>query len=158
MKKFKEVIHKLTETADKHDMERLTCLVDDFVEEVREKQPERAEAFIEEVEEEFNFFLTERESKEAVSKMENESREHPRGEKWNKETTLRAFKEAGYPEQNERYSENGVYWAMNMVYSDFYPMYKDEVSDYVEHAYLFLNDKDYSGKYAKEKWYALKKA
>lgn len=59
---------------------------------------------------------------------------------------------------NAKYSENGVYWAMNMVYSDFHPLHKDDVSKYIEHAYLFLNDKDYSGKYAKEKWYAKKRA
>lgn len=102
--------------------------------------------------------LTEREAKEVVEKMENESKEHPKGEKWNKETVLKVFADAGHPTSNARYSENGVYWAMNMVYSDFFPMYKDDVSKYVEHAYLFLNDKDYSGKYSKEKWYAKKRA
>lgn len=85
-------------------------------------------------------------------------KEHPKGEKWNKETVLKVFADAGHPTSNARYSENGVYWAMNMVYSDFFPMYKDDVSKYVEHAYLFLNDKDYSGKYSKEKWYAKKRA
>lgn len=102
--------------------------------------------------------LTDKEAKSIVDKMENESREHPMGERWDKETTLKVFSDAGHPLSNERYSENGVYWAMNMVYSDFFPMYKDDVSKYVEHAYLFLNDKDYSGKYAKEKWYAKKRA
>lgn len=43
-------------------------------------------------------------------------------------------------------------------YSDFFPMYKDDVSKYVEHAYLFLNDKDFKCKYSKEKWYAKKRA
>lgn len=105
-----------------------------------------------------SFFLTDREAKAVVDKMENESKEHPKGEKWNKETVLKVFADAGHPTSNARYSENGVYWAMNMVYSDFFPMYKDDVSKYVEHAYLFLNDKDYSGKYAKEKWYAKKRA
>ena len=98
------------------------------------------------------------ENKDIREKMENESREHPKGERWDKETTLKVFSDAGHPLSNERYSENGVYWAMNMVYSDFFPMYKDDVSKYIEHAYLFLNDKDYSGKYAKEKWYAKKRA
>lgn len=88
----------------------------------------------------------------------SESREHPKGERWNKETTLKVFSDAGHPLSNERYSENGVYWAMNMVYSDFFPMYKDDVSKYVEHAYLFLNDKDFKCKYSKEKWYAKKRA
>lgn len=85
-----------------------------------------------------------------------DSKEHPKGEKWNKETVLKVFADAGHPTSNARYSENGVYYAMNMVYSDFFPMYKDDVSKYVEHAYLFLNDKDYKGKYSKEKWYAKK--
>lgn len=44
------------------------------------------------------------------------------------------------------------------IYSDFFPMYKDDVSKYVEHAYLFLNDKDFKCKYSKEKWYAKKRA
>ena len=115
--------------------------------------------FLEDItKEEFSFFLTDKEAKDIVDKMENESREHPKGERWDKETTLKVFSDAGHPLSNERYSENGVYWAMNMVYSDFFPMYKDDVSKYIEHAYLFLNDKDYSGKYAKEKWYAKKRA
>lgn len=47
--------------------------------------------------------------------------------------------------------------ALGMVYSDFYKMYKDEEDEkYFEHAYLFLCDKDYKGRYAKEKWYARK--
>ena len=102
--------------------------------------------------------LTEREAKEVVDKMINESKEHPKGERWDKETVLKVFSEAGYPTSNAKYSENGVYWAMNMVYSDFHPLHKDDVKKYVEHAYLFLNDKDYEGKYSKEKWYAKKRA
>lgn len=101
--------------------------------------------------------LTDREAKEVVDKMINESKEHPKGERWDKETVLKVFSEAGYPTSNAKYSENGVYWAMNMVYSDFHPLHKDDVKKYVEHAYLFLNDKDYSGKYSKEKWYAKKR-
>ena len=95
---------------------------------------------------------------DATRALINESKEHPKGERWDKETVLKVFSEAGYPTSNAKYSENGVYWAMNMVYSDFFPMYKDDVSKYIEHAYLFLNDKDYSGKYSKEKWYAKKRA
>lgn len=76
------------------------------------------------------------------------------GEKWQ---TLQAFEQMGYPKSSDRYSENGVYFACNMVYSDFYKMYKDEEDEkYFEHAYLFLCDKDYKGRYAKEKWYARK--
>ena len=155
---YKKIVHEISEHADKEDMELLTCMTDEFVESMRERHPEKVEMFLEGIEDEFSFFLTEREAKAVVDKMENESKEHPKGEKWNKETVLKVFADAGHPLSNARYSENGVYWAMNMVYSDFFPMYKDDVSKYIEHAYLFLNDKDYKGKYAKEKWYAKKRA
>ena len=133
------------------------CMIGEFIDEMEERHPEKVQNFMLAMEDEFSFFLTEREAKEVVEKMENESKEHPKGEKWNKETVLKVFADAGHPTSNARYSENGVYWAMNMVYSDFFPMYKDDVSKYIEHAYLFLNDKDYSGKYSKEKWYAKKR-
>lgn len=155
---YKRIVYDISEHADKKDMELLTRMTDEFVESMRERHPEKVEMFLEDIEDEFSFFLTDREAKAVVDKMENESKEHPKGEKWNKETVLKVFSDAGHPTSNARYSENGVYWAMNMVYSDFFPMYKDDVSKYIEHAYLFLNDKDYKGKYSKEKWYAKKKA
>lgn len=155
---YKRIVYEISEHADKEDMELLTYMTDEFVESMRERHPEKVEMFLESIEDEFSYFLTEREAKAVVDKMENESKEHPKGEKWNKETVLKVFADAGHPLSNARYSENGVYWAMNMVYSDFFPMYKDDVSKYIEHAYLFLNDKDYKGKYAKEKWYAKKRA
>lgn len=154
---YKRIIHDISEHADKKDMELLICMTDEFVESMRERHPEKVEMFLENIEDEFSFFLTDREAKEIVDKMENESKEHPKGERWDKETVLKVFADAGHPLSNARYSENGVYWAMNMVYSDFFPMYKDDVSKYVEHAFLFLNDKDYKGKYSKEKWYAKKR-
>lgn len=155
---YKKIVHEISEHADVNDMELLTCMTDEFVESLRERHPEKVEKFLEAIEDEFSFFLTEREAKEAVDKMLNESKEHPKGERWDKETVLKVFSEAGHPTSNTRYSENGVYWAMNMAYSDFFPMYRDDVSKYVEHAYLFLNDKDYTGKYSKEKWYCKKRA
>lgn len=158
MEKYKEIVEKVSSKGDKSDMELLACMIGEFIDEMEERHPEKVQNFMLAMEDEFSFFLTDREAKAVVDKMENESKEHPKGEKWNKETVLKVFADAGHPTSNARYSENGVYWAMNMVYSDFFPMYKDDVSKYVEHAYLFLNDKDYSGKYSKEKWYAKKRA
>lgn len=88
--------------------------------------------------------------------MLNENPEKPMGEKWDKETTLKVFSDAGHPTHSDRYSENEIYFAMNMAYSDFFPMYGEEVKSYVEHAFLFLNDKDYKGEVSKAKWYAKK--
>lgn len=155
--KYDEIVEKIAVKPDKEDMRKLTCMTNEFVEEMREKYPEKVETFLENVAEEFCYFLTDKEAKKIVDKMENESPENPHGEKWDKETTLKVFSDAGHPLSNERYSENGVYWAMNMVYSDFFPMYKEDTSKYIEHAFLFLNDKDYCGKYSKEKWFAKKK-
>lgn len=79
-----------------------------------------------------------------------------RGKKWDKATTLKVFADSGHPTHSEKYSENGVYFAMNMVYSDFFPMYGEDVKSYIEHAFLFLNDKDFNCEISKEKWYAKK--
>ena len=158
MTTYKEIVDKVSSKGDKSDMELLACMIGEFIDEMRERHPEKVENFIEAMAEEFSFFLTDKEAKAMVDAFENESTEHPKGERWDKKTVLKVFSDAGHPLHNERYSENGVYFAMNMVYSDFFPMYKDDVSKYVEHAFLFLNDKDYKGKYSKEKWYAKKKA
>lgn len=152
-----EIVEKHAKNADKKKMEILTEKTDDFVELMRDKHPAEVAAFLSELEDEFAYFLSEEEAKKVVAAMENESPEHPRGEKWSKEATLQAFREQGYSTSSARYSENGVYYAMNMVYSDYYPMYGNNVKMYVEHAYLFLNDKDYKGEFSKEKWSALKK-
>lgn len=158
MTTYKEIVYEISEKADKEDMELLTCMTSEFLEEIEERHPEKVSNFLKDIEDEFSYFLTEREAKAIIEAFENESTEHPKGERWDKKTVLKVFSDAGHPLHNERYSENGVYFAMNMVYSDFFPMYKDDVAKYIEHAFLFLNDKDYKGKYSKEKWYAKKKA
>lgn len=152
--KYRDIVQTFVD--DDLSMEVLADKTSDFVEMVRDKHPEAVENFLRDLKTEF-YFLSDEEAKKAVDNLRNESAEHPMGEKWNKETALKAFKEEGHPLKTDKYSENGVYYAMNMVYSDFFPMYKDDVEKYVEHAYLFLMDKDYKGKYAKEKWYACKR-
>lgn len=137
--------------------DKITDMTDCFIEKMRHKHPEEVEDFLEDIDAEFEFFLDYETAKKVVDNLKNESTEHPKGEKWAKETTLRTFRDMGKPTSSDKYSENGVYFAMNMVYSDFFPMYGDDVRKYVEHAYLFLKDKDYNGRYSKEKWYALKK-
>lgn len=154
--KYGEIVRKFAPYSTREEMEKLTDMTEAFVEKVREKMPQMAEEFVQSVHDEFCFFLDYATAKKIVDKMKNESPERPMGEKWSKETTLKVFADAGHPTSSERYSENGVYFAMNMVYSDFFPLYGEDVKSYIEHAFLFLNDKDYSGKYSKEKWYAKK--
>lgn len=156
MKKFYEIVTKSAKEADKEDMERLAHKVDEFIEEMREEHPEEVAEFLEDLEDELNPHLTLEEAKQYVDAMENEDKERPRGQMWNKEEALKAFLNAGYPQETDKYNANEVYYAMNMVYSDYYPMYRENLRSYIDHAYLFLSDKDYKGKYSKAKWYAKK--
>lgn len=149
---YESIVMKYKDKATEDDMIRLTKLTSEFVEDPYDK-----DEFLDKVEDDLCYFLSEKEAKHYVSLMENDDPNLPRGQKWTKEQTLQAFEQMGYPKSSDRYSENGVYFACNMVYSDFYKMYKDEEDEkYFEHAYLFLCDKDYKGRYAKEKWYARK--
>lgn len=152
MKTYKEIVKKHIDGSSDEQMHELLCLTSDYIE-----KPENKEEFLEKVEAIFNPFLTHEEARNVVDEMVNESKEKPHGGMWTKENTLKAFRDFGFETQTEKYSENGVYFAMNMVYSDYYPMYGEEIKKYVQHAYYFLKDKDYKGHYAKEKWYALKK-
>lgn len=153
--KYKEIVKSIIPYSTKEEMEKLNCMTDAFVEKVREKMPQMAEEFVHSIHDEF-FFIDYDTAKMVVDKMQNENHEQPIGEKWDKETTLKVFADAGHPTHSDRYSENGVYFAMNMVYSDFYPMYGEDVKSYIEHAFLFLNDKDFKGDVSKEKWYIKK--
>ena len=153
--KYRDIVQ--TYVDDKLSMEVLADKTSDFIDKVRENHPEEVDEFLKDLKSDF-YYLTYEEAKRVVDNLKNESSEHPMGEKWSKELAIKAFTSEGHPRNSDKYSENGIYFVMNMVYSDFFPMYKDDVEKYVEHAYLFLTDKDYKGKYAKEKWYALKKA
>lgn len=77
-----EIVEKHAKNADKKKMEILTEKTDDFVELMRDKHPAEVAAFLSELEDEFAYFLSEEEAKKVVAAMENESPEHPRGEKW----------------------------------------------------------------------------
>lgn len=148
---YENLILKYSDSADEETMKKITCLTNEFIE-----KPYSKEDFLDKIEDELCYFLSDKEAKKCVDAMENEDPNHPKGGKWSKEQTLKAFEEMNYPTETLRFSPNGVFYACNMVYSDFYPMYKENEKAYFEHAYLFLKDKDYKGKYSKEKWYARK--
>lgn len=153
---YNEIVRKASDNATSEDMERLTDLTNNFVEKVREKHPELVAVFIEELKEEFSKHLTLEEAKAYVEAMINEDSDRPRGQMWNKDEAVKAFTSSGYPQATDKYNEAEVYYTMNMVYSDYYPMYRENLKNYIDHAYLFLNDKDYKGRYSKAKWYAKK--
>lgn len=148
---YESLVMKYSEKADREDMIKLTKMTSEFVE-----KPYSKEEFLDKIEDELCYFLSEKEAKRHVEALQNEDPAYPKGGKWTKEQALKAFESMDYPTETKMYSENGVYYACNMVYSDYFPMYKDNDQAYIEQAYLFLKDKDYKGKYAKEKWYARK--
>lgn len=149
---YESIVMKYKDKATEDDMIRLTKLTGEFVEDPCDK-----DEFPDKAEDDLCCFLSEKEAKHYVSLMENDDPSLPGGRKRTKEQTLQAFGQTGYPKSSGRYPENGVYFACNMVCPDFYKMYRDEEDEkYFGHAYLFLCDKDYKGRYAKEKWYARK--
>lgn len=154
--RYGEIVRNASEGATREDMERLTDLTDSFIEKVRKEHPEVVAIFLEELKEEFNKHLTLEEAKKYVDAMINEDTERPRGQMWNKEEAVKAFTSSGYPQATDKYNEAEVYYTLNMVYSDYYPMYRENLKSYIDHAYLFLSDKDYKGRYSKAKWYAKK--
>lgn len=56
--KYGEIVRKASDNATREDMERLTDLTDQFIEDMREKHPEAVAVFLEAVNEEFNKYLT----------------------------------------------------------------------------------------------------
>lgn len=153
MKRYKQIVIDSIEDATREDMELLTCATDKFIEKMRQSHPEEVEEFLGELNDDLSRFLTYEEAKAYVEAMQNEDTDRPRGQMWSKEDAVKAFTSAGYPQETEKYNENEVYAVMNMVYSDFYPMYRENLKSYIDHAFLFLNDKDYKGRYSKAKWY-----
>lgn len=136
---------KYLDNSTKEQMEELTQITSDYIE-----KPYDRELFYDKIENVFCKFLTEKQAKYYVSKMINE--DGTKGEKWNMETIKQVWNK---PHESDKYNINDVYYVMNMVYSDYYPIYKDDVEKYIEHTYLFLTDKDYTNeKISKAKWYA----
>lgn len=151
MKTYKDIVKYYSDNATLEQMLKLTDITNDFIEHPYDKQE-----FFEDVEDVFCKFLTAKQAKHYVARMENS--DNSLGEHWDMETTSRVWREKGYEDKTDDYNLCEVYYVMNMVYSDYYPLYKDDVDAYVDHTYLFLTDKDYKNEsLSKTKWYATTK-
>ena len=62
MEKYKEIVEKVSSKGDKSDMELLACMIGEFIDEMEERHPEKVQNFMLAMEDEFSFFLTEREA------------------------------------------------------------------------------------------------
>ena len=148
MMTYKEIVHKYSEDSSNKQMEMLRVVTNEYIE-----HPYDKEEFFEDVEGIFSKHLTMSKAKKLVSELEND--DGSTGEHWTPEQISIVWKNAGYPLETEDYNHAEIYYVMNMVYSDYYKMYKDNVASYLMHTYLFLNDKDWENEdMSKAKWYA----
>ena len=133
MAKYTEIVKKLAENATKADMETLTELTGNFLEKIREKEPE-VDKLITKIDLMLNPDFTKETAEYAVSKMKNE--DGTEGGHWDYETTTSVLKSKGYD-----FNPCDWYYVLNMVYSDYFS--KDQPDDYYfKLAYDFLKDKD----------------
>jgi hypothetical protein len=115
-------------------MEHLTHKVDHFVEEMREKYPDKVEHFLLKVDLLLNPHFTKETSKYAVSKMKN--KDGTTGEHWNYDTTTKVLESKGYD-----FKPCDWYYVLNMIYSDYYKSGRSDET-YIELACDFLDDED----------------
>lgn len=133
MHTYKHIVEKLSETATKADMEKLTDLTSEFLESIKEKVPE-VEKLIMKIDLMLNPMFTRETAEYAVSKMKNE--DGTEGGHWDYDTTTSVMKSKGYD-----FNPCDWYYVLNMVYSDYFT--KDQPDDYYfKLAYDFLKDKD----------------
>ena len=134
MNSFKEIVFKYGRDGKTEVMEELTEIIDEFVEDIREHEEEKADEFILMVDLLLNPHFSKETSKYAVSKLKN--KDGSIGEHWNKETTDRVLEEKGYD-----FNYCDWYYVLNMIYSDYYKSGRSD-DTYIELAYDFLEDKD----------------
>ena len=133
MHTYKDIVKKLSDTASKADMEKLTDLTSEFLESIKEKMPE-VEKLIMKIDLMLNPMFTRETAEYAVSKMKNE--DGTEGGHWDYDTTTSVMKSKGYD-----FNPCDWYYVLNMVYSDYFS--KDQPDDYYfKLAYDFLKDKD----------------
>lgn len=131
---FKELITKHIGSLDVDDMDRLTSKISHFVEEVHKVDSRLADKFLMKVDLLVNPHFTQETAEYAVSKMKN--RDGSTGEKWNYNETTKVLNSKGYT-----FNPADWYYALNMTYSDKYKQGKTS-EDYIEDAYMFLDDID----------------
>lgn len=116
------------------NMELLTREIDCFVEEVKKNNPELVEKFLVKIDLLINPNFTKETAEYAVSKMKN--RDGSTGEKWSYYETSKVLNSKGF-----NFNPADWYYVLNMTYSDKYKQGKTS-EDYIDDAYMFLDDID----------------
>lgn len=146
MTKYTEIVKKLAENATKADMETLTELTGNFLEKIREKEPE-VDKLITKIDLMLNPDFTKETAEYAVSKLKNE--DGTEGGHWDYNTTTSVMSSKGFD-----FNPCDWYYVLNMVYSDYFS--KDQSDEYYfKLAYDFLKDKDAPAGKAKKYFLAM---
>lgn len=144
---FKELITKYIGNLDIDGMDKLVDKINWFTEEVRKEDSKLADKFLMKVDLLVNPHFTRETAEYAVSRMKN--RDGSSGEKWSYDETLRVMNSKGY-----KFDPADWYYVLNMQYSDRYKQGKSS-EDYIEDAYMFLDDIDAPHDIAK-RWFLAK--
>ena len=113
MNSFKDIVFKYGRHGKTEDMEELTELVDDFVDDVKHHNHEEVKSFLIAVDLLLNPHFTKETAELVVSKMKN--KDGSVGEHWSKEVTDKVLESKGYD-----FDKCDWYVALNMIYSDYY--------------------------------------
>ena len=134
MNSFKDIVYKYGRDGKVEVMEKLTEMVDDFVEDIKERHPDNVEEFLIQVDLLLNPHFTKHSAKHIVSEMEN--KDGSIGEHWDYATTTKVLESKDYS-----FNPCDWYYVLNMIYSDYYKTGRSDET-YIEMAYDFLSDKD----------------
>lgn len=146
--KFKILVDEYARESDTSTMEHLTDKIDWFVCKVMEKDKELAEHFIMKVDLLLNPHFTKETAEYVVSHFEN--KDGSKGEHWTYDQTSSVLRSKGYD-----YHEADWFFALNMVYSDFYKSGRSDET-YIELANDFLDDIDAPDCKAKKYYLAMR--
>ena len=155
---FKELMDYAVEYKNsKESMEKITCIITDFVECMEHEMPEKVMEFRSELEMAINGpHFTEFSAEKAVSEMEND--DGTTGEHWTIDETSAVAESKGVNFETKKFNIYDWYYTMNMIYSDFYLYHHGDATKVSEMAMLYLNDKDVPEGKAWICYEALKKA
>ena len=144
MNSFKDIVYKYGRNGKTESMEKLTELVDDFVDDIKESHSDKVSCFLTQVDLLLNPHFTKYSAKRVVSNMKN--KDGSIGEHWDYETTTKVLESKGYD-----FNSYDWYYVLNMIYSDYYKSGRSDET-YIELAHDFLSDED-APHYKAKKYY-----
>lgn len=128
----KDKIKLIVEKGEREDMETLSDMLCEAVEYIEDTNEKMYKEFESQLYEMINGrVLTEEMAEEAVHKMK------PFGEHWDIATTTQVMNS-----KNLTYSEPDWYFTINMMYNDYYDMFKEDTDTYIKLADSWLKDVD----------------